>query len=136
MNAAQVIVATFVRNSFQENHTITQNTLSYIMSDITYLDSTGPSVKERAKALHDHAGLFEMIAKFPQAGVHERFLREWALTEAYVESKVFQCRRSVQSFLESTLESGESDPNEDEYAKAMNPLVESLLLHGMCSCCI
>ena len=101
------------------------------MGDNRTPNSAGPSERERIKALHDHAGLFENIAEFPQAGVHEKFLKEWALVNAYVESKVFRCRRSFESFIKGAPQSEAPNLGESELAKFMDPLVENLLLHGL-----
>ncbi|USP77360.1 hypothetical protein yc1106_04634 [Curvularia clavata] len=87
------------------------------MGDNHNLDSAGPSERERFKALYDHMGLFEMIADFPPAGVHEKFLKEWALATAYVEGKVFQCWRSLESSVKASLVSEPSNPQEDATAQ-------------------
>lgn len=101
------------------------------MGDTINLDSAGPSERERFKALHDHFGLFEMIAEFPPAGVHERFTKEWAFVTAYIEGKVFKCWRALESSFKDSLVSEASDPQEEVLVRVMDQLVESLLLHGL-----
>jgi hypothetical protein len=102
--------------------------------------SDAPSVKNCIAALqwHKDRNLFDMIAEFPQACIHERFGAESALAIAYVESKVHRCRRDVESFLrkEAQSEGGGKEEVKDEkvlsrqYEEVMKDLIDNVLLHG------
>ena len=94
-------------------------------------NSVAPSVKERIEALYNHSRLFEMIAECPQAGIHETFGREWALSVAHVEGEVHRCGRAVEYFLQKNPQYGEPTLSEAEYKSVMDDLVHALLLHGM-----
>ena len=84
-------------------------------------------------ALHNNPGLFQMVAKYPQAGVHERFGGEFQMAIEYVGSQVHQCRRAVESYLEENSRVG-AVPQENDYAGVMGAYVNSLLLYGMFTC--
>ncbi|KAK1917025.1 hypothetical protein P3342_001607 [Pyrenophora teres f. teres] len=85
-----------------------------------------PSTKDCIMAMHNSDKLFEMIANFPQAAVHERFRKEYQQSIAYTESKVYRRARAFQLFLEENSKVGES-PQEKDYASVMEPLVDALL---------
>ena len=121
-----------------ENRTISPRSLRRIRNDrqSSFSSSTLPKLDsddsrsrwKRFKALYDHMGLFDMIAEFPPAGVHEKFLREWALATAYVEGKVFECWRSLESSIKGSLVSEASNPQEDALVEVLDQLVENLLV--------
>jgi hypothetical protein len=95
-----------------------------------------PSPKERITALHERTSLFETIAKVPQAAIHQRFRKEWAFAISYVESKVHRCARAAYASLRQDMSSNgvdreDIDSEQHEHTRAMDALVESLLLIGM-----
>lgn len=93
--------------------------------------STGPSLKERIRALYNFSETFEAFAPFPQALVHERFFKAKGMAIAYVESEVYKHQRAVETYLRESLESKDSEPDETVYTQTMNLFVRDVLRHGM-----
>ena len=89
-----------------------------------------PSMKDCIMAMRNHDELFEMITKYPQAGLHERFSKECQWAMAYMETKVHRCRRAVQLCLEENSKVGKI-PQEDEYAQLMESLTDVVLRYGV-----
>jgi hypothetical protein len=97
-------------------------------------DRNAPSVKERITALSDHCEQFQMIAEYPQANIHQRFGKEWALVSSYVESKIYECGRAAVSLLRENAQPGRVGENEAElrskYEGIMDDLANALLLQS------
>ncbi|EOA86453.1 uncharacterized protein SETTUDRAFT_39582 [Exserohilum turcica Et28A] len=91
--------------------------------------STGPSLKERIRALYNFSETFEAFAPFPQALVHERFFKAKGMAIAYVESEVYKHQRAVETYLRESLESKDSEPDETVYTQTMNLFVRDVLRH-------
>ena len=89
-----------------------------------------PSTKDCIMSMRNHDELFEMIAKYPQAGIHERYSKECQWAMAHREKEVNRCRRSLQLFLEENSKVGKI-PQEDEYARLMESLTDDILRYGM-----
>jgi hypothetical protein len=95
-----------------------------------------PSTKECIAALRERGELFEIIAQYRQACIHERFSKEWARAIAYIESKVHRYMRAADASLWQDVSSNDvvqEDiyPEESAHTRAMDALVDSLLLHCM-----
>lgn len=92
--------------------------------------SGAPSGQESIEAMYYHrekSGIFDMIARHPQVGVYENFLKEWAIVVAYVERKVHRCKRAVDAVYQKRKDHGRLDDFEDE--EALESLTHALSLH-------
>jgi hypothetical protein len=94
-----------------------------------------PSTKECIAALRERGELFKTIAQYPEAAIHERFREEWARAIAYIESKIHRYMRAADASLRQDVSSDDIEediyPEEPGHTKAMDALIDSLLLHCM-----
>ncbi|KAH7086871.1 hypothetical protein FB567DRAFT_53436 [Paraphoma chrysanthemicola] len=84
---------------------------------------------ELIQALAQHQPLFQKIAEYPQAAIHNRYIGEWAMLGAYSEGRVDRSAFEVRQFLQANSQGEVKDHLESTLHTTMTNLAEDLFQH-------
>lgn len=94
--------------------------------------SSLPSVHDRIAAMSEHYQLVEHIVGYPQSGISRRYSEEWTMAKAYAEGEIQRRSDHARTFIWRGRNGFAPETVGGEWTKAMDGLVNSLLLFGMC----